>query len=61
MFIFYSIRNIDSSCTRLADLIGDIYLYIIKIGCFLNICTHVIYTNLVLLLLCVFIIMFVRI
>ena len=45
MFMFYSIRNIDSTCTRPLDLIGDIYLYIIKLGCFLNICTYVTYTN----------------
>ena len=45
MFMFYSIRNIDSTCTRPLDLIGDIYLYINKLGCFLNICTHVTYTN----------------
>ena len=45
MFMFYSIRNIDSTCTRPLDLIGDIYLYIIMLGCFLNICTHVTYTN----------------
>ena len=45
MFMFYSIRNIDSTCTRPLDLIGYIYLYIFKLGCFLNICTHVTYTN----------------
>ena len=45
MFMFYSIRNINSTCTRPADLIGDIYLYVIEIGWFLNICTHDIYTN----------------
>ena len=43
--MFYSIRNIDSTCTGPLDLIGDIYLYIIKLGCFLNICTYVTYTN----------------
>ena len=37
--MFYSIRTIDRACTRPVDLIGDIYLYIIKI------CTRVIYTN----------------
>ena len=45
MFMFYSIRNINSTYTRPLDLIGDIYLYIIKLGCFLNICTYVTYTN----------------
>ena len=51
MFMFYSIRNIDSTCTRPLDLIGDINLiYKIKLDCFLNICTYyVTYTNQIIL------------